>query len=239
LKLLNPNFSVIKRNIFNLRIENSSPAKMKKYYLLILLFGLGLVWSGIHPYRYWHWIGEVAPAIVGLIILVLTFKRFKFTIFTYSVILISCYLLFIGAHYTFSKVPFFTLIKDYFGHSRNNFDKLGHFIQGILPVIISRELFIRQKYITGNKLISFVSFCICMATTSVYELIEYIVFVFFGKDAAAFLGTQGDFWDSQTDMLAAALGGLFTLIFLREIHNRLIEKEFPGTFEPVKFSVKT
>ena len=222
-----------------MRIENSSPAKMKKYYLLILLFGLGLVWSGIHPYRYWHWIGEVAPAIVGLIILVLTFKRFKFTIFTYSVILVSCYLLFIGAHYTFSKVPFFTLIKDYFGHSRNNFDKLGHFIQGILPVIISRELFIRQKYITGNKLISFVSFCICMATTSVYELIEYIVFVFFGKDAAAFLGTQGDFWDSQTDMLAAALGGLFTLIFLREIHNRLIEKEFPGTFEPVKFSVKT
>lgn len=204
---------------------------MKKYYFLLFLFGAGLVWSGIHPYKYWHWIGEVTPAIVGLIILVFTFSKFRFTVFTYSIVLISCYLLFIGAHYTFSKVPFFEWIKDYFGHSRNNFDKLGHFIQGIIPVIISREIFIRRKYIKGFKLISFISFCICMATTSVYELIEYIAFMVFGKNASAFVGSQGDFWDSQTDMLAAALGGLFTLFFLRKIHNRIIEKEFPGTFE--------
>jgi putative membrane protein len=209
---------------------------MKKYYFLLLLFGLGLIWSGIHPYRYWHWIGEIAPAIVGLVLLILTFRKFRFTIFTYSIILISCYLLFIGAHYTFSKVPFFTVIKDYFGHTRNNFDKLGHFIQGIVPVLISREIFIRRRYITGYKLISFISFCICMATTSVYELIEYIVFLWAGKNPEAFLGMQGDIWDSQTDMLAAALGGLFTLIFLRKIHNLIIEKEFPGTFKPVTHS---
>ncbi len=207
---------------------------MKKYYILLLLFGLGLVWSGINPYRFWHWIGEVAPPIVGLVLLILTFKKFRFTVFTYSVILISCYLMFIGAHYTFSKVPFFADIKDYFGHTRNNFDKLGHFIQGIVPVLISREVFFRKKYITGYKLISFVSFCICMATTSVYELIEYIVFLWAGKNPEAFLGMQGDIWDSQTDMLAAALGGLFTLIFLRKIHNLIIEKEFPGTFGPEK-----
>lgn len=205
---------------------------MKKYYFLILLFGLGLVWSGINPYRYWHWAGEVAAPVVGMILLIYTFRKFRFTIFTYSFILISCYLMFIGAHYTFSKVPFFNDIKDYLGHSRNNFDKLGHFIQGIVPVLISRELFIRRKYITGYKLISFVSFCICMATTSVYELIEYIVFLWAGKNPEAFLGMQGDIWDSQTDMLAAALGGLFTLIFLRKIHNLIMEKEFPGTFSP-------
>jgi putative membrane protein len=207
---------------------------MKKYYFLLLLFVAGLVWSGIQPYRYWHWIGEVAAPIVGLILLTLTFKKFRFTIFTYSFILISCYLMFIGAHYTFSKVPLFNEIKDFFGHSRNNFDKFGHFIQGIVPVLISREVFIRRKYITGYKLINFVSFCICMATTSVYELIEYIVFLWAGKNPEAFLGMQGDIWDSQTDMLAAALGGLFTLIFLRRIHNRIIEKEFPGSFNPVK-----
>jgi putative membrane protein len=229
------NFSVFSINILKLHILNSEPFKMKKYYFLLFLFGLGLVWSGIHPYRYWHWIGEVAPAIVGLVLLILTFRKFRFTIFTYSIILISCYLLFIGAHYTFSKVPLFTVIKDYFGHSRNNFDKLGHFIQGIVPVLISREVFIRRRYITGYKLISFISFCICMATTSVYELIEYIVFLWAGKNPEAFLGMQGDIWDSQTDMLAAALGGLFTLIFLRKIHNLIIEKEFPGTFSSVKF----
>ncbi len=118
------------------------------------------------------------------------------------------------------------------GQSRNNFDKFGHFFQGIVPILISREIFIRKKYIEGFKLISFISFCICMATTSVYELIEYIAFTIFGKNASAFIGAQGDFWDSQTDMLAAVLGGLFTLIFLRKIHNHLIEKEFPGTFKP-------
>ncbi len=207
---------------------------MKKYYFLLLLFVVGLVWSGIEPYRYWHWIGEIAAPVVGLILLVVTFKKFRFTIFTYSFILISCYLMFIGAHYTFSKVPLFNEIKDFFGHSRNNFDKFGHFIQGIVPVLISREVFIRRKYITGYKLINFVSFCICMATTSVYELIEYIVFLWAGKNPEAFLGMQGDIWDSQTDMLAAALGGLFTLIFLRRIHNRIIEKEFPGSFNPLK-----
>ncbi len=207
---------------------------MKKYYFLLLLFVVGLVWSGIEPYRYWHWIGEIAAPVVGLILLVVTFKKFRFTIFTYSFILISCYLMFIGAHYTFSKVPLFNEIKDIYGHSRNNFDKFGHFIQGIVPVLISREVFIRRKYITGYKLINFVSFCICMATTSVYELIEYIVFLWAGKNPEAFLGMQGDIWDSQTDMLAAALGGLFTLIFLRRIHNRIIEKEFPGSFNPLK-----
>lgn len=227
-------FSIFSLNIFKLRLKNSVPFEMKKYYFLLLLFGAGLLWSGIQPYRYWHWIGEVAAPIVGLILLVITFKKFRFTIFTYSVILISCYLMFIGAHYTFSKVPFFNDLKDYFGQSRNNFDKFGHFIQGIVPVLISREVFIRRKYISGYKLISFVSFCICMATTSVYELIEYIVFLWAGKNPEAFLGMQGDIWDSQTDMLAAALGGLFTLIFLRKIHNHIIENEFPGTFNPLK-----
>jgi putative membrane protein len=204
---------------------------MKKYYFLLSLFAAGLVWSGIHPYKFWHWIGEVSPAVVGLAILIVTFSKFRFTVFTYTVILLSCYLLFIGAHFSFSRVPFFDWIKESMGHSRNNFDKFGHFIQGIVPVFISREVFIRRKYIEGHKLISFISFCICMATTSVYELIEYIAFMIFGKNASAFLGTQGDFWDSQTDMLAAALGGLMTLLFLRKIHNRMMEKEFPGTFE--------
>lgn len=207
---------------------------MKKYRLLLFLFFTGLVISGIHPRNFGHWIGEVLPTIVGLAILVLTFKNFRFTVFTYSIILFSCYLMFAGAHYTFSRVPGFEWIKVYFDHSRNNFDKFGHFIQGIVPVVISREIFIRKKYVTGPKLINFLAFCIVMATTSVYELIEYFAFMIAGNDPSAFLGTQGDIWDSQTDMLAAALGGLFTLAFFRKYHTQLMKKEFPDDFSPVK-----
>jgi len=203
---------------------------MKKYYFLLLLFFLGLVWSGINPRNYGHWIGEIAAPIVGLIFLITTFNRFRYTILTYSVILISCYLMFIGAHYTFSRVPLFDWIRDYFGQDRNNFDKIGHFFQGIIPVLITREIFLRRNIIKGYKLISFISFCICMATTSVYELIEYIICIIAGGNPQTFLGTQGDIWDSQSDMLAAAIGGVFIVLFLRKLHDRIIKKEFPDTF---------
>jgi putative membrane protein len=204
---------------------------MKKYYFLMLLFFMCLVWSGINPRNYGHWVGEIAAPIVGLIILIATFEKFRFTIITYSIVLFSCYLMFVGAHYTFSRVPLFDWIKEYLGQDRNNFDKFGHFFQGIIPVVMTREMFLRRKIVKGYKWISFISFCICMATTSVYELIEYIVCIIAGGNPETFLGTQGDIWDSQSDMLAAALGGLFMLLFLRKAHDNIIEKEFPGTFK--------
>jgi len=205
---------------------------MKRYYFILLLFFIGLLWSGINPRNGAHWIGEIAAPVVGMIILTATFKRFRYTIITYYIILISCFMMFVGAHYTFSRVPLFDWISDFLGQDRNNYDKFGHFFQGIIPVLIAREIFLRRKIVIGYKLISFLSFCICMATTSVYELIEYIVCTIAGGNPATFLGTQGDLWDSQTDMLAAALGGLFMLFFLRKLHDRIIEKEFPDTIIP-------
>jgi putative membrane protein len=204
---------------------------MKKYYFLLSIFFLGLIWSGINPRNYGHWIGEAAAPIVGLIILISTFKKFRYTLLTYSFILLSCWLMFIGAHYTFSRVPLFDWIRDYFGQDRNNFDKLGHFFQGIIPILITRELFIRRLIIRDYKWISFISFCICMATTSVYELIEFIACQLAGKSPNTFLGTQGYVWDSQSDMFYAAIGGLIMLLFFRKSHDRIIEKEFPGSFE--------
>jgi putative membrane protein len=204
---------------------------MKKYYILLSLFFIGLVWSGINPRNYGHWIGEAAAPIVGLIILMSTFNKFRYTLFTYSFILLSCWLMFIGAHYTFSRVPLFDWIRDYFGQDRNNFDKLGHFIQGIIPILITRELFIRRLIMRDYKWVSFISFCICMATTSVYELIEFIACQLAGKNPTTFLGTQGYVWDSQSDMFYAALGGLIMLLLFRKLHDRIIEKEFPGAFE--------
>lgn len=204
---------------------------MKKYYFLLLLFFLGLLWSGINPRNLSHWVGETIAPIIGLIILTLTFKKFRYTIFTYSVVLIACYLMFIGAHYTFSRVPLFSWIQDYFGQSRNNFDKLGHFVQGIIPILITREIFIRRKIMKDYKWISFISFCVCLATTSTYEIVEFIVCSIAGKNPDTFLGTQGYIWDSQSDMLFAALGGIVTLLFFRKFHDRIIEYEFQGTFK--------
>ncbi len=202
---------------------------MKNYYLLLSLFCFGFICSGIAPYNYGTWAGEIFPTLIGLIILIATFRKFRYTIFTSSVILVACYLMFIGAHFSYAKEPLFNWIKDYFGQERNNFDKLGHFIQGMVPVLISRELFIRRKIVGDFKWISFISFCICLATTSFYEIAEYIVCAAAGANPDTFLGMQGNIWDSQTDMLFAAFGGLFTVFFLSKLHDRIIEASFPGT----------
>jgi putative membrane protein len=204
---------------------------MKKYYLFITLFLFGLIWSGINPENYLAWVGEIIPTIIGLIVLGVTFKKFRYTTFTYSVILFACYLMFIGSHYTFAKVPLFDWIRDTFGQNRNNYDKLGHFVQGIVPVLLARELFIRSKIMKDYKWISFISFCVCLATTSTYEIVEFLACSLSGNNPDLFLGTQGYIWDSQSDMLFAALGGIIMLLFLRKFHDRIIEREFPGTFE--------
>jgi len=204
---------------------------MKKNILLLSLFFIGFVCSGIKPYNFGIWVGEIFFTVIGIIIFTTTFNKFRFTVFTYSVILVACYLIFIGAHYSFAREPLFNWIKDYFGQDRNNFDKLGHFFQGVVPVLISRELFIRKNLVRDYKWISFISFCICLATTSFYEIVEFIACAFAGVNPDSFLGMQGYFWDSQSDMLFAALGGLTTLFFLRKIHDKQIEQSFPGTFE--------
>jgi putative membrane protein len=204
---------------------------MKKYYFLVTLFFFGLIWSGINPRLYLPWIGEIIAPIIGLIVLVVTFKKFRYTIFTYSVILFACYLMFIGAHFTFSRVPLFDWIRETFGQDRNNYDKLGHFVQGIVPVLLTRELFIRGKIMKDYRWISFISFCVCLATTSTYEIVEFLACSISEKDPDSFLGTQGYIWDSQSDMFFAALGGIIMLLFFRKLHDRIIEREFPGTFE--------
>jgi putative membrane protein len=207
---------------------------MKKYTLLLSLFCIGFICSGIMPYNYGIWAGEIFPTVVGLIIIITTFKKFRYTTFTYSAILVACYFMFIGSHYSYAREPLFEWIKNYFGQDRNNYDKLGHFVQGMVPVLISRELFIRKIIIRDAKWISFISFCICLATTSFYEIAEYIVCTSAGADSDSFLGMQGNIWDSQSDMLFAALGGLFIVFFLGNLHDRIIERSFPGTFEKLR-----
>ena len=192
---------------------------MKPTKIYLLLFCIGLLLSGIHPKEYFTWLLEVSPAIVGLIVLILTFKTFQFTNFTYFFILIHCYILFVGGHYTYAEVPLFDWIKDAFNHSRNNYDKLGHFAQGFVPAIITRELFIRKNVVSNKNYFNFIIIAICLAISGAYEWIEWWVSIGTGEGGDAFLGTQGYVWDTQSDMLLATIGASCMLLFLSKKHD--------------------
>lgn len=197
---------------------------MKKYWVLIILFLLGLVISGIHPHDYFTWLLEVFPAIIGLFVLLITFKKFKFSDLTYFLILAHCYILFIGGHYTYAEVPLFDWIKDTFEQSRNNYDKVGHFAQGFVPAMIVRELFIRKEIVKQKSWLSFLTVCVCIAISVFYEFLEWLVAIIIGESADSFLGTQGYVWDTQSDMLYATIGAMCMVIFISKIQDKQIEK---------------
>jgi len=197
---------------------------MKKYWILIILFLLGLVLSGIHPHDYFTWLLEVFPAIIGLFVLLLTFKKFKFSDLTYFLILAHCYILFIGGHYTYAEVPLFDWIKDTFEQSRNNYDKVGHFAQGFVPAMIVRELFVRKEIVKHKSWLSFLTVCVCISISVFYEFLEWLVAIIIGESADSFLGTQGYVWDTQSDMLYATIGALCMVIFISKIQDKQIEK---------------
>lgn len=197
---------------------------MKKHYILITLFLIGIIVSGINPHDYFTWFLEVFPAIVGLILLIFTFKKFQFTFLTYSLILVHCYILFIGGHYTYAEVPLFDWIKEICHQTRNNYDKVGHFTQGFVPAIIVRELFIRKSVVKTGGWLSFLTVCTCLSVSVFYEFLEWFVAEASGQSAEAFLGTQGYVWDTQSDMLYAFIGGICAIILLSKIQNKQIQK---------------
>jgi putative membrane protein len=197
---------------------------MKKYWILIVLFFAGLFLSGIRPHDYFTWILEVFPAIIGFGILLFTFKNFRFTDLTYFLILIHCYILFVGGHYTYAQVPLFDWIKEVFHQSRNNYDKIGHFAQGFVPAMIVREFFIRKKIVSQRAWLAFLTVCVCCTISLVYELFEWFVAIVSGQSAESFLGTQGDIWDTQTDMLYALIGAVCMVVFMSKIQDRQIAK---------------
>ena len=197
---------------------------MKKYRILIILFLIGFVISGINPHDYFTWILEVFPAIIGFVILMLTFKKFRFSYLTYILILVHCYILFIGGHYTYAEVPLFNWIRDVLHQSRNNYDKVGHFAQGFVPAMIVRELFIRKDIVKKGLWLSFLTVCVCVTISVFYEFLEWFVALASGQSAEAFLGTQGYVWDTQSDMLFATIGAVCMLVFISGFQNKQIDK---------------
>ena len=189
--------------------------------MLLVFFGT-LIWSIINPNEGFTCFLEIIPAIIGVLILAFTFKKFRFTDFTYFFILIHCIILFIGGHYTYAEVPLFDWIKEVFDQSRNNYDKVGHFAQGFVPALIIRELFIRKNVIANKNFFNFIIVSICLAISAAYEWIEWAVSLMTGEGGDAFLGTQGYIWDTQSDMLLATIGAICMLVFLSKIHDKAI-----------------
>jgi putative membrane protein len=191
--------------------------------LWLTIYFLGLGWSVINPHDYFTWFLEALPALVGFTILAVTRKRFPLTPLTYTLILIHCMILFLGAHYTYAQVDTFKFVRDFFGWQRNNYDKLGHFAQGFVPAIIAREILIRKSVVNGRGWLNLLVIAICLAFSASYELFEWGVAVATGDSAESFLGTQGYVWDTQSDMAMALLGAILSLATLSRYHDKQLQ----------------
>lgn len=187
--------------------------------LWLILYVSSLTWSAIAPHDYFTWSLEAAPALIGATILAATFKRFPLTPLSYTLILVHCIILFVGAHYSYAQVDTFKFIRDLFGWQRNNYDKVGHFAQGFVPAILAREILLRNGAVNGRGWLNFFVLSVCLAFSALYELFEWGVAVATGDSAESFLGTQGYVWDTQSDMAMALIGAILSLALLSRLHD--------------------
>lgn len=181
---------------------------------------LVLVWSAIAPHDRFTWFLEVLPGLLGLAALALTWQRFPLTDLVCSVIAIHVIILAVGGHYTYANVPLFDWVRDSFGQARNNYDKVGHFWQGFGPALVAREVLLRTSPLRQGKWLTFLLLCFALAVSAVYELVEWWVAISTGEAADAFLGTQGDPWDTQKDMFTCGIGALIALLGFSAWHDR-------------------
>jgi putative membrane protein len=196
------------------------PAVNKAVVLWLLTFVAVLAWSAIRPHDYPTWWLEVVPALVAVVILVLTRRQFPLTPLLYVLILVHCVILMVGGHYTYAEVPLGDWLRDALGQSRNNYDKLGHFAQGFVPAMAARELSIRLEVFKSRGWMNLFIVGLCLGISAFYELIEWWVALLSGDAADAFLGTQGYVWDTQSDMMMALIGALAALLLLGRLHDR-------------------
>jgi putative membrane protein len=195
-------------------------------YQLALLISAGavLVWSGIAPRDRFTWFLEVAPVLIGAPILVALRKRFRLTRLVYTLLWIHAIILMVGGKYTYAEVPFGFWLQDALGFSRNHYDRIGHFAQGFVPAMLAREVLIRRSPLGGSRWLPVLVVCFCLAFSALYELIEFWTALATGEAAEAFLGTQGDVWDTQWDMQMALIGAVAALTTLSGLHDRQLAR---------------
>ena len=203
------------------------PASRRLGLILLLIFSIVLVRSSIQPHDPFVWFLEILPAAVGVLVMILVSPNFRFTNLINILVFIHCLILIIGAHYTYAEVPFFNQLRDVFHLKRNNYDKIGHFAQGFIPVLIVREVLIRLRIISMNinkYWLPYICVSITLSYSALYELIEWGVSKATGTAADAFLGAQGDVWDTQSDMFCCLIGSIISLVLLTNLHDKYISR---------------
>jgi len=196
------------------------------HWALLATFLALLAWSGIAPRDRFVWYLEVAPAVIGALVLVALYPRFRFTSLVYALIWLHALVLMVGGHYTYAEMPLFNWLRDAFHLDRNYYDRLGHFFQGFVPAMIAREVLVRNSPLHPGKWLFFLVTCVALAISAVYEFIEWWVALATGEAAEAFLATQGDVWDTQWDMFMALNGAVLAQIFLARLHDRELAQIF-------------
>jgi putative membrane protein len=192
--------------------------------VLLALWAIALAVSAYHAYDPFTWVLEVFPAVIGVAVLAITYRSFPLTNLLYGLIFVHSLILMGGGHYTYARVPLGFWMQDVFHFSRNHYDRIGHFLQGFVPAIAAREVFLRKKIIRpGPWLVAIVIFG-CLGVSAIYELFEWVTAVLAGSSADAFLGTQGDPWDTQEDMCMAGIGAISAFLLLSRIHDSQIAR---------------
>lgn len=197
------------------------------FWILTVLWAAGLVASGIAPHDRLTWLMEVLPAVIAWPILFATRRSFRFTDLALALIALHGLILMLGGAYTYARVPLGFWLQDLFDLDRNPYDKIGHFAQGFVPAVVARELLIRVFRIAQPKLTVFLVVCICLAISAAYELIEWLAALSLGQGADEFLGTQGDEWDTQSDMALALIGAVIAMLL-----NRWQDRQINGLRHP-------
>lgn len=195
--------------------------------LLLAATAVGLAVSAIRPHDHFTWFLEVVPIFIAVPILVATFRRFPLTPLAYRLLFLHAIVLMVGGHYTYAEVPLGFWMRDAFGFARNHYDRIGHFAQGFVPAIVAREVLRRKTPISSRGWIFFLTTSVCLAISAAYELFEWGTAVATGSKADAFLGTQGDPWDTQWDMFVALLGALAAQLSLGRLHDRQVDRRLP------------
>jgi putative membrane protein len=180
--------------------------------------------SGVRPYSRSTWLMEVLPVMVALPVLWLTYRRFPLTTLLYACIFLHAIILMAGGAYTYARVPLGFHFQELFGLGRNPYDKLGHFVQGFVPALAAREILLRGGFVQGRRMLAFIVVCIVLAISATYELVEWGAALALGQGADEFLGTQGDPWDTQSDMLMALLGAVTALALFSRLHDRQLQR---------------
>jgi putative membrane protein len=188
--------------------------------VLGLLVLAALVVSGISPYDRATWLMEVGPVLIGVPLLLVTYRRLPLTTLLYVLIALHALVLMLGGAYTYARVPLGFWLQRLMDLERNPYDRIGHFMQGFVPALLAREILLRGQYVSGGRMSAFLSGCVALAVSAFYELVEWWTALALGQGADAFLGTQGDPWDTQSDMLMALIGAVTALLTLARLQDR-------------------